>query len=67
MSNWRYFLGFGIAAALFAGDITSEPAALLHLRVNFVMAEADRPSVDAVVLCRRRAQDDTPGRAPDGL
>ena len=36
MSNWRYFLGFGLAAALFAGDITPDPAALLNLRVDFV-------------------------------
>jgi hypothetical protein len=36
MSNWRYFLGFGLAAALFAGDITPEPAALLNVRFDFV-------------------------------
>ena len=35
MSNWRYFLGFGIAAALFAGDVTFEAAAPLDVRIGF--------------------------------
>jgi hypothetical protein len=35
MSNWRYFLGFGLAAALFAGDVTFEAAAPLDVRIGF--------------------------------